>query len=553
MKKVRCLYRVSSRQQLHEDDIPLQRKECKDYIATHKDWIFENEYIEKGISGYRKSVNQRDVLIQIMDDASKGQFDVLLVYMSDRLGRREDETPFYVANLNNNGIEVWSVKEGRIETSEHVDKLINYIRFWQAEGESRKTGMRVRDAQIQMIKSGKYTGGYTPFGYKRLPTGGITNRGRVQKDLFIDEEQAKIVQKIFEYAVNYGYGAFKIAKIFNEERVPYTNGGEWKSGTISSMLKNPIYMGYPAYARRIKHPNFVRLDRKDWIYSEVQNPQYMIVSKEIWEKAQQMREARKGRLQEQKEKNFGPYPISTSGMLALIDLVYCGYCGKKLTNGSRYDYWTTKEGEKKRKVIGRYRCNSKAQGSLECEGKALYRQEEIEPIVFDAIGNYLDSLGKMKVYDEILEMQETQRKEQKKLMESHRKQIESVKTDIKTMEDKVPYAIRGEFALGIDKLSALISEKERELQILKEKLAVMENEYEKTEMEVKDLEKYSEMVVDWRKTFEDAPMPMKRVMLNKLVERIEVKRDDIKIKFKMRLEDFLPLKSDDSVVPEQGL
>ena len=55
-KKVRTLLRVSSKQQLHEDDIPLQREETKNYIAKHHDWIFDKEYIEKEVSAYKNVV-----------------------------------------------------------------------------------------------------------------------------------------------------------------------------------------------------------------------------------------------------------------------------------------------------------------------------------------------------------------------------------------------------------------------------------------------------------------------------------------------------------------
>jgi len=42
------------------------------------------------------------------------KFDVLLVlvFMFDRLGRKDDETPFIVEWFVQQGIEVWSVKEG---------------------------------------------------------------------------------------------------------------------------------------------------------------------------------------------------------------------------------------------------------------------------------------------------------------------------------------------------------------------------------------------------------------------------------------------------------
>ena len=38
---------------------------------------------------------------------------VLLVYMFDRLGRRDDETPFVVERFVKQGIEVWSSQEGQ--------------------------------------------------------------------------------------------------------------------------------------------------------------------------------------------------------------------------------------------------------------------------------------------------------------------------------------------------------------------------------------------------------------------------------------------------------
>ena len=57
----------------------------------------------------------------------------MLAYMSDRIGRQE-EYSFYVAELNRLGIEVWTIKDGQLKTEEHIDKLLNYIRFWQNEG-----------------------------------------------------------------------------------------------------------------------------------------------------------------------------------------------------------------------------------------------------------------------------------------------------------------------------------------------------------------------------------------------------------------------------------
>jgi DNA invertase Pin-like site-specific DNA recombinase len=58
-----------------------------------------------------------DTAIQeIQQEALDGKFDVLLVFMFDRLGRIDDETPFIVEWFVKPGIEVWSAKEGELSS-----------------------------------------------------------------------------------------------------------------------------------------------------------------------------------------------------------------------------------------------------------------------------------------------------------------------------------------------------------------------------------------------------------------------------------------------------
>ena len=48
MKRVMCLYRVSTLKQVDKkDDIPMQRRECKDFIGRMEDWAFYDERMEK--------------------------------------------------------------------------------------------------------------------------------------------------------------------------------------------------------------------------------------------------------------------------------------------------------------------------------------------------------------------------------------------------------------------------------------------------------------------------------------------------------------------------
>ena len=175
VRRVYCLYRVSTLGQVEKDDIPMQKEACREFVRQHPGWEIVKEFSEKGVSGFKVSAKDRDAVQEIQRDALQNKFDILLVFMFDRLGRREDETPFVVEWFAKNGIEVWSVKEGQQRFDTHVDKLLNYIRYWQASGESIKTSVRTKTRMEQLTKEGCFTGGVVPFGY-RLEHKGRTNK-----------------------------------------------------------------------------------------------------------------------------------------------------------------------------------------------------------------------------------------------------------------------------------------------------------------------------------------------------------------------------------------
>ena len=51
MKRVYCLYRVSTMKQTDGADIPMQRQACTAF-AAEKGWCIEKEYYERGVSGF---------------------------------------------------------------------------------------------------------------------------------------------------------------------------------------------------------------------------------------------------------------------------------------------------------------------------------------------------------------------------------------------------------------------------------------------------------------------------------------------------------------------
>ena len=103
MKRVYTLYRVSTTRQVDvvKDDIPMQRIACREFAGRFSDWEIIKEFEEKGISGYKVSATKRDAIIDLREAAERKEFDVLLIFMFDRLGRKEDETPLFSSGLLN--------------------------------------------------------------------------------------------------------------------------------------------------------------------------------------------------------------------------------------------------------------------------------------------------------------------------------------------------------------------------------------------------------------------------------------------------------------------
>ncbi len=87
--------------------------------------------------------------------------------------------------------------EGQQRFDSHVDKLLNYIRYWQASGESIKTSLRVKTRLEQLTQDGYYIGGCVPFGYRRKNLGRVSKQNRPVGDLVVEPNEAEVVKLIF--------------------------------------------------------------------------------------------------------------------------------------------------------------------------------------------------------------------------------------------------------------------------------------------------------------------------------------------------------------------
>lgn len=70
------------------------------------------EYIVGNNVGDKDSVTDRNVLQEALRDAENREYDILLAYKDDRLGRRMLEIPMYIMSLKQFGVDVYTVKDG---------------------------------------------------------------------------------------------------------------------------------------------------------------------------------------------------------------------------------------------------------------------------------------------------------------------------------------------------------------------------------------------------------------------------------------------------------
>ena len=549
MKRVRMLLRVSSNQQLEADgDLSVQRQLVKDYISNQPDWqLDEKEYFEGSNSGYKNAVVDRNILQEALQDAKAKEYDILVVYKDDRIGRRMWEIGAYVMSLKSFGVDIYTVKDGCIspESDDIMGQMMLALRYGNAQKSSSDTGMRVKDTAQKLVQKGKFMGGKAPYGYKLELSGEVSKHGRALHHLVVVPEQAEVVKYIYELSLHKEFGATKISKILNEHEIYKDRAPRdiWKSGTIVSILTNPVYAGYTAYKRRERvDGRYHRLDSKDWIFAEKPDTEIAIIDENMWNQVQDTRKQRADKYIKSLEHQNVTVIRRNSGMLALIDVLHCGYCGRKMTNGSKYNYWTIKDtGERRTSKIAIYKCPN-AWNGIPHEKTKQYRADQIEPVVFEALAEYIGKLQENEdVFTQIEENQSRQKAVKQSELDKEQSELENIQQKISVMENNIPNAMTGDYPLSLEELAGIIR-KHKELE-QKHKRIVEERKAELDAMKVSmdDWENIRSKIPTWQDVFWNADTTTKRVLVNKLIERIDITKDSVNIRFKINLNDFFTL------------
>jgi DNA invertase Pin-like site-specific DNA recombinase len=517
MKRVICLYRVSTKKQVDRVvpisrqvtdavdrfDIPVQRRACHEFIAAKYDWEFYRELSEFGVSGYKISAEKRDTIQEIQQEAIAGKFEVLLVFMFDRLGRIDDETPFVVEWFAKQGIEVWSVKEGEQRFESHVDKLTNYIRFWQASGESEKTSIRTKESLAQMVKEGRFRGGVAPFGYRLEKRGRVNKRGHEVHEIEIDDREAAVVRLIYDLYLTEGYGSQRISTYLTNHGMMNRKGENFTNITIKNMLGNKTYTGILKSG-----------DAESEVFPELQ-----IISPKVFEEAQELMHQRSAAMQKERR-----VPLNTKGSSLLSGNVFCGHCGARLivtTNNKRY---MRKDGGVTLTPRTRYVCYNKTRHKHLCNGQTGYAINKLDKMIDEIARNLFTQLNAFSKELVVGEHNAEQVAESCRALVRAKAVWQARMAEMREYEAEVLRVIRGESRLGAELLNKLHKEAE-------EKAVASERYVREAEANLKNSEQMTEMLAEqfdiicsWSDRYDTCDRETRKMMLSKVFKEVRVKR-----------------------------
>ena len=480
-----------------------------------------DEEQEEGVSGHKVRAEARDKLQIIKEYARKGKFDILLVFMFDRIGRIADETPFVVEWFVRNGIRVWSTQEGEQRFDNHTDKLLNYIRFWQADGESEKTSVRTRTSLRQLVEEGHFKGGSAPYGYDLVKSGRINKRKHELYELHINEQEAEIVRLIFDKYVYEGYGAQRIATYLNNAGYRARSGKCWHPGSLRGMVGNLTYMGVLRCG-----------DARSELMPELQ-----IIPQEEFEAAQRIREDRSAHAAEEAEHHV---PLRTRGQALLSNNVYCGHCGARLALTTSRKWRKLSDGTLDDTLRIRYTCYGKLRKQTDCTGQTGYTMHILDEIIDKMVRQIFSRLRGIPKEQLITSRYAKETAERKNHLQALQAERDKAEKDLLALKTEILAVIKGESAFPKDTLAEMIAAQEKkhtELDTLCEEASA---ELERNAELMANVSQLYEELISYADLYDSASFEAKKMIVSQLIRRVEVYRGyQIHVDFNFDLAQYL--------------
>ena len=338
--KVWLYYRLSRDEDEELNSLNNQRKIIYNFAVSNGHEVV-GESFDDNVSGMHFN---REGIDKIYEVVEAGKIEAIIVKDLSRLGRHRTQTALFIDYLREHDVRVLSATEN-IDTFNENDDLIIGFKGLVNDFYARDGSRRVRTGYRQKQKEGIVT--IPPFGYFK---------DKNTKKVVVVEEAAETVRLIFSAYVG-GSGMKAIARTLNEQRrktpalmqaellnkhLPNTQDGIlkkylWDATMVARILRDESYIGtlicHKSERNKI-NKTFRFTDPEEQFRHENYLP--IIVTREIWEQAQEL-------LTERKEKNVRAG--TNRGILRYGGLLRCKDCGRtfigkriKLKSGERVVY-----------------------------------------------------------------------------------------------------------------------------------------------------------------------------------------------------------------------
>jgi len=281
MNKVAIYCRVSTEEQAQKQSIQNQVESGKEF-CQREGLLIHDFYLDNGISG-TIPLEERPEGKRLLEDASKGSFESVIIWKIDRLGRDTKNSLVIAHKLRELGISIKSMTEP-FDTSTPIGEFM----FTQLASMAKLERDNIRERSMlgtnRVAKTGKWLGGIVPYGYSldenSFP---IINKEKLPNSNYTEVE---IIIMIFDWIGDQKLSCLKVAEKLNSLNIPthYFKDGRrkkrlsnrWSQGAVGRIIKNTMYMGTHIYGKKSR-------GTRDLIERVVP----FIVSKELWYKAQE--------------------------------------------------------------------------------------------------------------------------------------------------------------------------------------------------------------------------------------------------------------------------
>ncbi len=306
------------------NSITNQKQLLEDYAKKHG---FDpvRHFTDDGISG---TTFDRKGFKAMIEEVLEGNVSTIIVKDMSRFGRDYLKVGYYTEIMFvEKGVRFIAVNNN-IDSANQTDSdftpFLNIMNEWYARDSSRKISAVFTDR----MERGLRCSGAIPYGYYRKPDD--------KQTLYVDEEAAKVVRRIFDMVVQ-GYSYNEIIRIFHDEKIlipaeyerihspsdcrhnPVPDPYMWNSTTLGYIIHRQEYLGHTVLkkSKGISYKSKKRVNVAAEDQMVFKNTHEPIIDEETWKLANKIK-ARK------KKTPYAEDPFNLTGLL------YCADCGSKL-------------------------------------------------------------------------------------------------------------------------------------------------------------------------------------------------------------------------------